>query len=203
MNLLSDKIKFYTNIILSGAIAFSPALWYFHQLNNIDQSLFLTISAISILFVGRICLEIALFVEDSWIDVIVAGRVNKHHHYENIKDEGNDFYDNWNKYLLLNNNEFGHKIIAHLADRLLFMLSTCIATLVCGTLLLFIYQLSFHKYFWLLIVLISYIIFSFVRAISIAEGLDFYRHYLLKKQQPYLLPSDEEDINELENTNQG
>jgi hypothetical protein len=183
MNLINDKIKFYTNIILSGAISFTPVLWHLHQLRIIEQSLFLTLSAISILFVGRICLEIALLVEDSWIDTIVACRVRKHHHYENIKDEGNVFYDNWNKYLLLNNNEFAHKIIAHLADRLLFLLSTSIASIICSILLVLIFKYSILPFLGLFIFVIVYVIFSFTRAISIAAGLDFLRHFILENQR--------------------
>jgi len=127
--------------------------------------------------------EIALFVEDSWIDTIVACRVNKQRHYENIKDEGNVFYDNWNKYLLLNNNEFAHKIIAHLADRLLFLLSTSIASIICNILLVLIFKYSILPFLGLFIVVIAYVIFSFTRAISIAAGLDFLRHFILENQR--------------------
>jgi hypothetical protein len=193
MNLIRDKIKFYTNIILSGAIAFTPALWYLHQLNILDQSLFFTIAAITLLIIGRICLEIALLVEDYWIDAIVACKVKKYHHYEKIEDKGNIFNYNWYKYLLLNDNKFAYEIIAHLADRLLFLLSTSIGILIGSILLVCIYQYSILPYLGLFIAVITYVFFSFRRAISIAISLDFYRYYLLRNQQTIIHPAEEDE----------
>lgn len=81
MNIINDKIKYYTNIILSGTMALSPLLWNFNEIKNIDGNIILTMSAICILFVGRICLEFALIFEDKIIDDIVSYRVNKKSHY--------------------------------------------------------------------------------------------------------------------------
>jgi hypothetical protein len=171
MNLISDKIKFYTNIIVSGALAIAPVLFYFLPQNIIDHSFLLTFTAIAILLFGRICLELALFVESNLLDSIV-------------EEEDNLVNKNWYGYLKIDNNKAAHEVIAHLADRLLFLLSTSIAAIIGSILFVVILKQEALTNMWLFVLVIAYVVFSFMRAISIATTLDFLRYYILNRQEP-------------------
>ena len=173
MNLISDKIKFYTNIIVSGAVAIAPVLFYFLPQNIIDHSFLLTFTAIAILLFGRICLELALFVESNLLDSIVE-----------FEEKDNLVNKNWYGYLKIDNNKASHEVIAHLADRLLFLLSTSIAAIIGSILFVVIFKQKALTNMWLFVLVIAYVVFSFMRAISIATTLDFLRYYILNRQEP-------------------
>ncbi len=184
MNLISDKIKFYTNIIVSGAVAIAPVLFYFLPQNIIDHSFLLTFTAIAILLFGRICLELALFVESNLLDSIVECKVKKRLHYEIFEEKDNLVNKNWYGYLKIDNNKASHEVIAHLADRLLFLLSTSIAAIIGSILFVVIFKQKALTNMWLFVLVIAYVVFSFMRAISIATTLDFLRYYILNRQEP-------------------
>jgi len=183
MNLISDKIKFYTNIILSGAIASAPLLWYLYKKNVMGQTLFLTTSSIVILFIGRICLELAILIEINWVDTYVECKVKRANHYEDYAENDNVFNTNWYDYLLLDNFKFAHEVIAHLADRLLFMLSSSVASIIGCVLMISIFQYEVLPYFWVFIIVLSFVIFAFKKALSIATGLDFLRYTVLRRSE--------------------
>jgi hypothetical protein len=182
MNLVSDKIKFYTNIIVSGTVAIAPALLYFLPQNKMDHSFFLTFTAIAILLFGRICLELALLVETNLIDAIVECKVKKRLHYEIFEEKDSLVNKNWYGYLKIDNNKAAHEVIAHLADRLLFLLSTSIAAIIGSIFFVLFYKQEAFANMWLFILVFVYVIFSFTRAISLATGLDFLRYYILNRQ---------------------
>jgi hypothetical protein len=184
MNLISDKIKFYTNIIVSGALAIAPVLFYFLPQNIIDHSFFLTFTAIAILLCGRICLELALFVESNLLDSIVECKAKKKLHYEIFEEKDNLVNKNWYGYLKIDNNKAAHEVIAHLADRLLFLLSTSIAAITGSILFVVILKQEALTNMWLFVLVIAYVVFSFMRAISLATTLDFLRYYILNRQEP-------------------
>ena len=184
MNLISDKIKFYTNIIVSGTVAIAPALLYFLPQNKIDHSFLLTFAAIVILLFGRICLELALFVESNLLDSIVECKVKKRLHYEIFEEKDNLVNKNWYGYLKIDNNKAAHEVIAHLADRLLFLLSTSIAAITGSILFVVIFKQEALICMWLFILVMVYVVFSFMRAISLATTLDFLRYYILNRQEP-------------------
>jgi hypothetical protein len=184
MNLISDKIKFYTNIIVSGAVAIAPVLFYFLPQNIIDHSFLLTFTAIAILLFGRIFLELALFVESNLLDSIVECKAKKKLHYEIFEEEDNVFNKNWYGYLKIDNNKAAHEVVAHLADRLLFLLSTSIAAITGSILFVVIFKQEALTNMWLFVLVIAYVVFSFMRAISLATTLDFLRYYILNRQEP-------------------
>lgn len=159
MNLISDKIKFYTNIIVSGAVAIAPVLFYFLPQNIIDHSFLLTFTAIAILLFGRICLELALFVESNLLDSIVECKAKKKLHYEIFEEEDNVFNKNWYGYLKIDNNKAAHEVIAHLADRLLFLLSTSIAAITGSILFVVIFKQEALTNMWLFVLVIAYVVF--------------------------------------------
>ncbi len=183
MNLISDKMRYYTNIILSGALASMPLIYYYYQLGKRGDEFFIFSSGISILFVGRICLEFALYIENNYIDTRVTCEVNKPNHYENFPEPGNRFNENWYGYLSIDGGKVAKEIISHLADRLLFFLSTAVAAVFGCLSILVVFPLETYASIAIISGATVYFICAYRHCIWLSTGLDYIRH-LLNTNQP-------------------
>lgn len=181
-DLNADKIKYYTNILIAGSLIIIPILLSIKKIQIFDNDYLPVILFLSGLFIGRLCLEIAIFIESDIIDLIIKCRINNDSNYYNkFRECDNKFNKNWYNYLMSGNQENAKSIIAHMVDRMLFLLSSSVG-LIIGVLIFIIinnrvYSLGIN--FTIILFLVIYLIFSIKRVISLAAGLDFLRYTLL------------------------
>jgi hypothetical protein len=181
LGLRQSNIRFYTNIILSGAIVVVPICWILFDFNQFEINLLIIPIFLSVVFFGRISLELALFIESTLIDGYVENAVKKENHYKKLRGHGNQFNTNWYSYLLLNDSKAAHDVIDHLADRLLFLLSSSISCLV-GLITIMILK-GIYSYSLVFILVIIYVALAFLRSCQLAVSLDNLRYILAQHNQ--------------------
>ena len=160
LGLIQNNIRFYTNIVLSGAIIVVPICWIVLDLKQFESSLLIIPIFLAVVFFGRISLELALFIESTLIDGFVECAVNKENHYNKLRDHGNQFNTNWYSYLLLDDSKAAHDVIEHLADRLLFLLSSSISSLVGLTIIMITKGINNYSVVFTLVII--YIVLAFL-----------------------------------------
>jgi len=180
-DLNADKIKYYTSIVIAGSLAIAPLVFWIQLNYSTKETLFFTAIFLSILFVGRLCLEIGLFLESTIIDSIIKCRIKENKkYYKGFRECENPFNENWYKYLMLNKNKAAKEVISHMVDRMLFFLSSTIGLLV-GLLLFFIlFKTCIQITLVIIFFSIIYFYFSIIRIITLAAGLDFLRYIIIK-----------------------
>ena len=181
LGLIQNNIRFYTNIVLSGAIIVVPICWFILDLKQFEINLLIIPIFLSVVFFGRISLELALFIESTLIDGYVENAVKKENHYNKLRDHGNQFNTNWYSYLLLDDSKAAHDVIEHLADRLLFLLSSSISSLV-GIITIMISK-GIYSYSIVFILVIIYVDLALLRSCQIAVSLDNLRYILTRENQ--------------------
>ena len=172
-----DNIKYFLNIIISGVICIAP----FRMSSDFDYYLtsnYLSIFLfVSIFFFGRVCMEVSSYIESTVIDKYLKNN----RHLQNYQDglSSNDGFNNrWNKYLMLNDKKAAHNLIDHITDRILFLLSTSVASFFFLILSLILLKMSVSNLLIVVLVIGSYISLAFFRARQLAQGLDIIRYLL-------------------------
>jgi hypothetical protein len=181
-DLNADKIKYYTSIIIAGSLAIAPLVYWIQFNYNIKENLFFTAVFLSILFIGRVCLEIGLVIEGHFIDNKIKIDFNDiKNYYKDFRECNNVFNGNWYKYLILEDKKAAKDVISHIVDRMLFLLSSTVAIII-GVISYFILFQKLHSFLFNIAVLFStvlFILFSIWRAKGLAAGLDFLRYIIV------------------------
>jgi hypothetical protein len=183
-DLNADKIKYYTNVLIAGALAVAP-IAYWVQINYpTKETLFITAVFLSILFFGRLCLEIGLVIESHCVDSKINKEISQKgivRYYKEFRECENVLNGNWYKYLKSDENKAAKEVISHMVDRMLFLLSSMVG-LIFGVIF---YFFLLNKYsstsLNLSIIIFSfvYILFSIWRVKGLAAGLDFLRYLII------------------------
>ncbi len=181
-DLNADKIKYYTNVLIAGALAIAPFVFWINKNYPNKETLFFTAVFLSILFIGRLCLEIGLLIESHIIDSFIKNKIkNNINYYIEFRECENVLNGNWYKYLKSDENKAAKEVISHMVDRMLFLLSSMVG-LIFG---LIFYFFLLNKYsstsLNLSVILFSvvYIPFSIWRVKELAAGLDFLRFLII------------------------
>jgi ABC-type multidrug transport system fused ATPase/permease subunit len=132
---------------------------------------------ISIFFFGRICIEVSIIIESTVIDKFIKN--NKHiQRYEEDLASNDRFNNRWYKYLILNDKKAAYNLIDHMVDRMLFLLSTSVASLVFLILSLILLKMSVSNLLIVVLVIGTYTSLAFFRSRQLAQGLDIIRYLL-------------------------
>lgn len=181
--LAPSNIRYYTNIILSGSLAVAPYWWQLIIINPTESHMLYVPIFLSVIIIGRICLELALYVENHYVDSIVSCKMSRPNAYENFAEPGNIFNVNWYSYLQHDNNKAAYEIIGHMADRMLFFLSSSVGAILGTIGILTYYTLDKFTTFMILGIVVVYAVFSFIHATRLATGLDYLRYMIRTQQQ--------------------
>jgi hypothetical protein len=177
-----DNLKYFLTIIIAGVICIAPLrlsaeIDYYLTSNYLSLLLF-----ISIFFFGRVCMEVSFYIESTVIDKYLKNN----RHLQNYQDglSSNDGFNNrWNKYLMLNDKKAAHNLIDHITDRILFLLSTSVASFFSLILSLILLKMSVSNLLIVVLVIGSYISLAFFRARQLAQGLDIIRYLLTDSRE--------------------
>jgi hypothetical protein len=182
INLATDKIKYYTNILISGSIVTAPLAWLLFNNSEKNYDLNYILLTTALFLSGRICLEIALFVESRIIDNKVSCNVNKPNHYILFPEVGNKFNDNWYSYLKKDNFKAAHEVIAHIVDRILFLLSSSIALIIAFIVVFITHLIPQDLTLYLLSIVIVYGVLAYRHCVYLATGIDYLRYLMVNAE---------------------